>query len=181
MNEHVILVNERDEPVGTAEKLAAHESGRLHRAFSVFILNGAGELLLQRRAVGKYHSPGLWSNACCSHPRPGEGTAAAAHRRLGEELSFDCGLEHVGSFLYRADVGNGLVEHELDHLFLGYWDGTPIPAPEEVGAVRWLGLPELRREIGDSPEAFTYWLRVALRELERRGALPGTAPEEQVA
>jgi isopentenyl-diphosphate delta-isomerase len=181
MIERVILVNARDEPQGTAEKLAAHVSGRLHRAFSVFVLNERNELLLQRRAEGKYHSAGLWSNTCCSHPRPGEGTAAAAARRLTEEMGFGCDLEHAGFFIYRAEVGGGLIEHELDHLFVGRWNGAPTPDPEEVGEWRWIELPALRREIASSPAMFTYWLRAALRELDDGRRLPGAAPEEQVA
>ncbi len=181
MIEHVILVNARDEPQGTAEKLEAHTAGRLHRAFSVFVLNDQDQLLLQRRAAGKYHSPGLWSNTCCSHPRPGESTAGAASRRLVEEMGFTCDLEHAGSFLYRAEVGGGLVEHELDHLFVGRWSGAPDPDPAEVDGWRWIDLPGLRREVAASPASFTYWLRAALRELDDRGRLPGASPEEQVA
>lgn len=169
MSDRVILVDDRDQPVGTAEKLWAHQHGHLHRAFSVFVLNDRGQLLLQRRAASKYHSPLLWSNTCCSHPRPGEATSAAAHRRLREEMGFDCRLRTIGSFVYRADVGGGLVEHEYDHLLLGRWNGAPTPAPEEVGDWRWVGLPALRRRVAESPDRFTYWLRAALRELE---ALP---------
>lgn len=181
MNDHVILVNEWDEPVGTAEKLAAHRSGRLHRAFSVFVLNDEQELLLQRRAGSKYHSPGLWSNSCCSHPRPGESVADAARRRLLEEMGFTCELEPAGALLYRADVGGGLLEHEYDHLFLGRWNGQPCPDPREVDRWRWTDLPSLRREIASRPEAFTYWLRAALRELDERGKMPGRVVGNRVA
>lgn len=181
MNDHVILVNEWDEPVGTAEKLAAHRSGRLHRAFSVFVLNDEQELLLQRRAGSKYHSPGLWSNSCCSHPRPGESVAEAARRRLLEEMGFTCELEPAGALLYRADVGGGLLEHEYDHLFLGRWNGQPCPDPREVDRWRWIDLPSLRREIASRPEAFTYWLRAALRELDERGEIPGRVVGNRVA
>ncbi len=177
MSERVILVNDRDEQVGTAEKLLAHRRGQLHRAFSVFVLNGQGELLLQRRAATKYHSPSLWSNSCCSHPRPGEATLDAAHRRLREEMGFDCPLGPVGAFVYRADVGGGLVEHEYDHLFVGHWEGDPTPAPAEVDDWRWISLPALRTEIARSPDRFTYWLRAALRELEGRTDFPGTAAD----
>jgi isopentenyl-diphosphate delta-isomerase len=177
MSERVILVNERDEAVGTAEKLRAHQRGQLHRAFSVFVLNGQDEILLQRRAATKYHSPSLWSNSCCSHPRPAEATLDAAHRRLREELGFDCPLESMGAFVYRADVGGGLIEHEYDHLLLGRWEGEPTPAPAEVDDWRWISLPALRREIARTPHRFTYWLRAALRELDGRDALPGTAAD----
>lgn len=178
MNDRVILVDEKDRPLGTAEKLAAHADGKLHRAFSVFVLNERGETLLQRRAATKYHSPLLWSNSCCSHPRPGESTWDAAHRRLEEELGFDCPLEPAGAFLYRADVGGGLVEHEYDHLFIGSWNGTPTPAPEEVDDWRWISLPALRREVARSPERFTFWMRAALRELDGRDRFRDVAAEQ---
>lgn len=179
MSERVILVDADDTPTGTAEKLAAHRAGQLHRAFSVFVVNEDGEMLLQRRADGKYHSGGLWSNACCSHPRPGEATEAAARRRLREELGFDCPLEHAFAMVYRADVGGGLVEHEYDHILLGRWDGVPDPDPAEVSDWRWVPLDELRDEVGRHPRRFTYWFRVALLELGERG-LPG-GPVHRVA
>lgn len=162
-------MNERDEPVGTAGKLAAHRSGRLHRAFSIFVLNDEHELLLQRRAASKYHSAGLWSNSCCSHPRPGESVADAARRRLAEEMGFTCELERAGALLYRAKVAADLFEHEYDHLFLGRWSGAPRPDPREVERWRWIDLPSLRRMIANRPQLFTYWLRVALRELDAQG------------
>lgn len=169
--DRVILVDEADAAVGTAEKLAAHRTGRLHRAFSVLVLNARGELLLQRRSRLKYHSGGLWSNTCCSHPRPGEDTIRGAHRRLREEMGFDCALAAACSFVYRADVGNGLVEHEYDHLLLGRWDGRPAPDPAEVEAWRWAAPDRVRREVASRPERFTYWFRLALRELDARGLL----------
>ena len=181
MIDRVILVDDRDRPIGTAEKLAAHRDGRLHRAFSVLVLNERGEMLLQRRAAGKYHSAGLWSNTCCSHPRPGEETESAAHRRLREEMGFDCPLEPAGALVYRADVGGGLVEHEYDHLYLGRFDGEPVPAPEEASAWRWVDPGALRREVAERPERFTPWFRLALRDLDARGLLPGSRPGEQVA
>jgi len=134
--ERVVLVDERDREVGTAPKLAAHEDGALHRAFSVFVLNGHGELLLQRRADTKYHSAGLWTNTCCGHPRPGEPVAAAARRRLREEMGFDCEPAPAGTFVYRAEVG-GLVEHEYDHVFVGRHETDPLPDPAEVSEWRW--------------------------------------------
>ena len=169
--ERVILVDHRDVAVGTAGKLAAHRAGLLHRAFSVFVLNPAGEMLLQRRASGKYHSGGLWSNACCGHPRPGEDVAAAAGRRLGEELGFGCALRTAGSFRYRAELGAGLTEHEIDHLFVGLWDGRPDPDPAEVSDWRWAALPGIRRELDATPDRFTAWFRAALEALEGRGLL----------
>jgi isopentenyl-diphosphate Delta-isomerase len=165
--EEVILVNGRDRPMGTAAKLAAHRQGLLHRAFSVFIVNPAGELLLQRRAAAKYHSPGLWSNACCGHPRPGEATAIAAGRRLAEELGFTCPLRPAGGFVYRAEVPAGagataLIEHEYDRVFVGVWDGEPEPDPAEVSAWRWVAPRALERALRRAPDRFTPWLPLAL-------------------
>lgn len=170
--DHVILVDAADVPLGTAGKLEAHRAGALHRAFSVLVLNGRDELLLQRRARGKYHSGGLWSNSCCSHPRPGESTLDAAHRRLREEMGFDCPLSTACSFVYRAEVGGGLVEHEYDHIFLGRWDGAPEPDPAEVDGWRWVGLADVRRDVARRPARYTFWFRVALAELDARGLLP---------
>jgi isopentenyl-diphosphate delta-isomerase len=175
MSEHVILVDANDSPIGTAEKLEAHRSGRLHRAFSAFVFNDRGELLLQRRAGGKYHSGGLWSNTCCSHPRPGEETRAAAERRLEEEMGFRCALEAVTAIVYRAEVGGGLVEYEYDHLLVGRWTGRPSPDPDEVEDWRWVDMDALRDEVAHHPRRFTYWFRVALRELDDRGLLPEPA------
>lgn len=156
----VILVNEQDEVQGTMEKMRAHQEGVLHRAFSVFLFNERGELLLHQRAATKYHSPGAWTNTCCSHPIPGESTVDAAHRRLREELGMDCPLEHAFSFLYRADVGNGLTEHELDHVFLGRYDGPLSPEPDEIAAVRWISPEELSKELDQDPLRFTPWLAI---------------------
>ena len=160
MEERVVLVDENDVEVGTLEKQRAHREGRLHRALSVFVLNGRGELLLQRRAAGKYHSGGLWTNTCCSHPRPGEPVDQAARRRLREEMGIDCALAPAFAFTYRAQVGPELVEHEFDHLFAGRWDGEPAPSPDEVDEWRWVPLPELEREVREHPERFTAWLRM---------------------
>lgn len=155
--ELVVLVDDDDRAVGRMEKLEAHRQGRLHRAFSVFVFDGSGRLLIQRRALGKYHSPGLWSNTCCGHPRPGEDTLAAARRRLVEEMGLVCDLEHVHSFIYRADLGNGLWEHELDHVFVGTALSEPEPHPDEVA--EWRAVP--RKDIGEElvvrPGEFTAW------------------------
>jgi len=172
VNQHVVLVDRDDVPVGTAEKMRAHRLSLLHRAFSVFVFDGRGRLLMQRRAPDKYHSGGLWSNTVCSHPRPGESPADAAHRRLIEEMGFDCVLEPVFSFIYRADVGAGLHEHELDHVFTGTFDGDPIPNPAEADAWRWIDPEELRHELATRPGGFTYWFRIAFAELDRRGLVP---------
>jgi isopentenyl-diphosphate delta-isomerase len=160
--ERVILVDERDCELGVAEKMRAHAEGLLHRAFSVFVFDRAGRLLLQRRALSKYHSGGLWSNTCCGHPRPGETVAGAARRRLAEEMSFVCELRPGFEFLYRAELGNGLTEYEYDHVLVGSFDGEPRPDPSEVGDWRWVGLKALRDDLDARPESYSYWLRVAL-------------------
>lgn len=159
MPEEVILVDEHNEPLGTSEKLAAHRTGDLHRAFSIFIFNAQGEMLLHRRAEGKYHSGGLWTNACCSHPQPEEATEAAAHRRLQEEMGFDTELEEVFQFTYRAVFENDLIEHEYDHVFVGTYDGDPEPDPAEVGDWAWVDLAELERDLEKRPERYTPWFR----------------------
>lgn len=158
--DHVVLVDELDQELGTMEKLEAHRQGALHRAFSVFLFDEEGRILLQQRADCKYHSAGLWTNTCCSHPRPGESTAQAATRRLVEEMGTTCALEHGFSFLYKADVGQGLVEHELDHVFFGRTDSVPEPDPLEVKAWRWVGCAELATELEERPGNFTAWLRI---------------------
>jgi len=165
--EQVILVDAEDRELGAMEKLAAHErGGTLHRAFSVFVTDSRGRWLLQRRALGKYHFPGLWTNTCCSHPRPGEDTAAAAHRRLQEEMGFDCPLEERFAFEYRAtSEAEGLTEHELDHVFTGRYDGECIPNPDEVAEVRRIDPAVLEAEVRDRPEAFTPWFKIALERV----------------
>src|SRR4030042_2763439 len=125
--EKIILVDENDREIGTEEKLKTHEQGKLHRAFSIFVFNSKGELLLQRRAKGKYHSGGLWTNTCCSHPREGEKLEEAVHRRLKQEMGLDCPLKEAFSFIYKVRFENGLFEHELDHVFIGRVDGKPVP------------------------------------------------------
>lgn len=164
MSEEVILVDERDREIGRAEKMQAHREGRLHRAFSIFVFNDAGLLLLQKRAAAKYHSGGLWSNTCCGHPRPGETVAAAARRRLREELNFACELREVSQFLYRVEFDNQLIEHEFDHVLIGRFSGEPVPEPSEVDDWRWCEVEELRRDLCARPGAYTYWLRLALAE-----------------
>jgi isopentenyl-diphosphate delta-isomerase len=168
MGEYVIVVDERDRELGAAEKLEAHRAGALHRAFSVFVFDRDGRLLLQKRAAGKYHSAGLWSNTACGHPRPGEATPAAARRRLREEMGFDCELRGAFEFVYRAEVSGGLVEHEYDHVFFGRFDGEPAPEASEVEDWRWVSWDELRRDLRSRPDAYSYWLRVALERDEWR-------------
>src|SRR5918993_2028073 len=153
--EEVILVDEHDRVVGAGEKLRAHREGALHRAFSVFVFDAGGRLLLQRRARTKYHSGGLWSNTACGHPRPGEETAAAARRRLREEMNFDCELREEFAFLYRAELEGGLVEHEYDHVFAGTFAGRPAPDPAEVEDWEWVKVEELRRAVGREPARYS--------------------------
>ncbi|RYY40245.1 MAG: isopentenyl-diphosphate Delta-isomerase [Chitinophagaceae bacterium] len=160
MEPHVVLVNERDEPQGTMGKLEAHQRGLLHRALSVFLFDGEGRMLLQRRALDKYHGGGLWSNAVCSHPLPEEAVDAAAVRRLREELGIEADIQPVFSFTYRANVENGLVEHEFDHVFAGRYEGAFQLNSEEVAAVRFVSMPELEQELRDHPEHFTQWFRL---------------------
>lgn len=153
-----------------------HRAGHLHRCFSIFVLNARGEVLLQRRAASKYHSGGLWSNTCCGHPRHGEGTAAAAHRRLQEEMGFDCDLEEALTFVYRQPaLEGGLIEHELDHTFTGRYDGAVSPDPEEADAFRWIAVAELVRDMERRPERYTVWSKLALSKL-RESACAGFTP-----
>ena len=173
-DERVILVDAADEEIGTAGKLEAHERGALHRAFSVFVVNGRNEILLQRRADDKYHGGGLWSNSCCGHPRPGEATAVAARRRLDEEMGIDCPLERLFSFTYRAQMASGLVEHEIDHVYVGRHEGDPRPDPREVGAWEWVPAERVRRSLATHPDAYTPWFEAALSGLIARFDLTET-------
>ena len=157
-----MLVDRMGREIGTEEKLKAHREGKLHRAFSVFIFNTLGELLLQKRSETKYHSGGLWTNTCCSHPRPGEGHYCAARRRLNEEMGFDCELTELFSFTYHAELENDLFEHELDHVFIGHYDGHPVPDPDEVDDWKWMGIEELRQDVEEAPEQYTYWFKLIL-------------------
>lgn len=165
MNEMVILVDENDNEIGTEEKITAHEKAKLHRAFSVFIFNLSGEMLLQQRARSKYHSGGLWTNACCSHPRPGEDIEQAAHRRLKEEMGFDCPLKKVFHFIYKTELDHGLNEYEFDHVFIGKYDGSINPDPQEVENFKWISMADLKNEIDILPERYTVWFKIALNEI----------------
>lgn len=156
-SEHVVLVDEHDREIGRAEKLAAHRQGLLHRAFSVVVWDGEGRQLLQRRAAGKYHSGGLWSNACCGHPRPGEPVETAAARRLREEMGFSVPLERLGLVAYRAEVGNSLIEDEIVHVFRACHEGIVEPDPSEAEDYRWCSLDEIREEVAVAPQRFTVW------------------------
>ncbi len=168
--EQVILVNERDEPIGVEEKLAAHmNGGRLHRAFSIFVFNSMDELLLQRRARCKYHFGGLWSNTCCGHPRPGESVIDAACRRLHEELGIAASLIEVGTLQYEAtDAESGLVEREFLHVLTGRFDGEPLPNHAEVEDWRRLPIDTIRRDMADAPDRYTPWFAWALDVVENQ-------------
>ena len=164
MEEKVVLVTEKDEVLGLMEKMQAHENGILHRAFSVFLYNSKGEMLLQKRASQKYHSPNQWTNACCSHPRIEETYEQAAKRRIKEELGIDCELEEKFWFIYKADVGQNLWEHELDHVFVGNYEGEFNLNKEEVTEVRYISLENLNIELENNPENFTEWFKIILEE-----------------
>ncbi|MCD6434547.1 MAG: isopentenyl-diphosphate Delta-isomerase [Candidatus Diapherotrites archaeon] len=157
--EIITVVDEKDNVVGKAEKIEVHRKGILHRAFSIFVFNSKKELLLQRRALHKYHSPGLWSNTCCGHPRFGEKLTNAVHRRLKEEFGFDCKLKEIFSFHYRAEFDNGLIENEIDHVFIGIADVVPKPNKNEIAEWKWISLDDLKKDIAENPEKYTFWFR----------------------
>jgi len=156
----VQLVNPNDEPIGSMEKLEAHQKGLLHRAISVLIFNSKGEMLLQRRALKKYHSPGLWTNTCCSHQRMGETNLEAGARRLQEEMGFETPLEELFSFIYKAPFDNGLTEHELDHVLLGHHNAVPEINTEEVASWKWMDLDQVAKEIITMPDQYTVWFKI---------------------
>ncbi|MDU8885579.1 isopentenyl-diphosphate Delta-isomerase [Yeosuana sp. MJ-SS3] len=160
IEEQVILVNENDEQIGLMPKLEAHQKALLHRAFSVFIFNNKNELMLQRRAVHKYHSPGLWTNTCCSHQREGESNIDAGKRRLREEMGFVTDLEEVISFIYTAPFDNGLTEHEYDHVLIGYYNGEPDINSDEVADWKWMSLDKIKADISLQPELYTEWFKI---------------------
>ena len=168
--EQVILVDTDGNDIGVAEKIEAHEKGLLHRAFSIFIFNKRGEVLLHQRAFDKYHSGGLWSNACCSHPRPGEPLEKAVHRRLQEEMGFDCDLQEIFTFTYRHEFDNGLIENEFDHVFKGYYggfnppaDGEVNPDPAEVAQHKWVSWDFLVNDIRKNNQHYTHWLQEIIK------------------
>ena len=162
--EQVILVNEKDEPIGLMPKLQAHEEALLHRAFSVFILNDKNEIMLQQRAAGKYHSPLLWTNTCCSHQREGESNLEAGIRRLREEMGFTADLRELFHFIYKAPFENGLTEHELDHVMIGFYNGEPQINPEEVEAWKWMAIDDVKSDMEQHPELYTIWTRIIFDE-----------------
>jgi isopentenyl-diphosphate delta-isomerase len=168
IEEQVILVNEKDEQIGTMPKLEAHKKGLLHRAFSVFIFNDNGELLLQQRASDKYHSPSLWTNTCCSHQRIGENNLEAGKRRLFEEMGFETELKEVFSFIYSAPFDNGLTEHELDHVMVGNYDKSPEINQDEVEDFKWMTLESVKIDMEIQPEIYTAWFKIIFKEYYQR-------------
>lgn len=158
--EKVILVNEKDEPIGLMPKMEAHEKGLLHRAFSVFVFNDKNELMLQQRALSKYHSPGLWTNTCCSHQREGESNIGAGKRRLQEEMGFTTDLKDTMAFIYKAPFDNGLTEHEFDHILVGNFNDVPNLNPREVSAWKWMTLEDVQKDMRNHPERYTEWFKI---------------------
>lgn len=164
MEEQVILVDEQDNQIGLMPKMEAHEKAALHRAFSVFIFNDDGELMLQQRAADKYHSPLLWTNTCCSHQRDGETSLEAGKRRLQEEMGFITDLEEVFWFVYKAPFDNGLTEHELDHVMVGTFNGAPSINKEEVEAYKWMTLDAVKEDMKVNPDNYTAWFKIIFQE-----------------
>lgn len=165
--EKVVLVDEQDNEIGTMEKMEAHEKALLHRAFSVFLFNDAGEMLIQKRASSKYHSGGLWTNTCCSHPRPDETSLNAAKRRLQEEMGISAEIEEIFSFLYRAELDKGLVEHEYDHVFFGKFNGEVQLNMEEAEDYSYVTMEKLEQDLIDHPELYTEWFKIALPRVKQ--------------
>jgi isopentenyl-diphosphate delta-isomerase len=162
----IILVNEHDDMIGAMDKMEAHKQGLLHRAFSIFIFNGKGEMLLQQRALTKYHSAGLWTNACCSHPIPGEKLQEAAERRLMEELGFETPIEKIFDFVYKAEFDNGLIEHEFDHVFAGEYEGEINVDPGEVQDYTYIEVASIKNMLQQTPQKFTAWFHIAFPKIE---------------
>lgn len=164
-DELLILVDEYDNEVGLLDKISTHFKGVLHRAFSIFVFNSMGFLILHRRALDKYHSPGLWTNTCCSHPRQGETTSEACSRRLMEEMGMRCDLNFAFTFIYRAQFDNGLIEHEFDHVYFGASDKLPKPELQEVMDWKYISMQDLQNDISTHPENYTEWLKICLPRL----------------
>jgi isopentenyl-diphosphate delta-isomerase len=162
--ENVILVNQNDVQIGLMPKMEAHQKAILHRAFSVFVLNDKNEIMLQQRASQKYHSPLLWTNTCCSHQRDGETNIQAGSRRLFEEMGFETGLKELFHFIYKAPFDNGLTEHELDHVMIGYYSGEPKINPEEVESWKWMSIEDVAKDMQLHPEIYTVWFKIIFDE-----------------
>lgn len=165
MEDRVILVDESDREIGSAGKLEAHRDGKLHRAFSIFVFNPIGQMLLQKRSMKKYHSDGLWSNTCCSHPRPGERIETEAGLKLQQEMGFQCELQWIFSFAYKIQFKNSLIENEIDHVFIGRFDGTPTPNPDEVDDWKWMDLEAVVNDVRLHPHTYSYWFTICLDQV----------------
>lgn len=161
----VILVDNEDKEIGIEEKMKAHLDGKLHRAFSVLVFNSKGELLIQQRSKNKYHSAELWSNTVCSHPHPRQNILDEIHKRLKEEMGFDCPIRESFVFYYRKKFRNGLIENEIDHVFVGEYNGKVIPNPEEVSSFKWISIEELKEDLKKNPNKYTYWFKLIVRSL----------------
>ena len=168
MEEMVILVDKNDNQLGLMEKIEAHKKAVLHRAFSVFILNDNNELLLQRRALSKYHSPGLWTNTCCSHPRDGESVINAGIRRLREEMGFETEINNLFSFIYKAEFDNGLTEHEFDHVLLGRYNKAPLINKLEVSDWKWTNIEFLKKDVVINPDLYTVWFKIIFQQFYKK-------------
>lgn len=172
MNDLVILVDENDNEIGYLDKLEAHQKGMLHRAFSVLIFNSSGELLLQKRAQNKYHSAGLWTNTCCSHPKPNESMVDAVQRRLQEEMGLACETNFAYKFQYRANLDRGLIEHELDYVFIGTCDDAPVINSSEVADWKFISLADIRKDLVKDPNAYTFWFKEILNHSKLESFIP---------
>jgi isopentenyl-diphosphate Delta-isomerase len=165
VKDYVVLVDEKDNDIGVMEKIEAHQKGLLHRAFSVFIFNDNQELLIQQRAITKYHSAGLWTNTCCSHPRPNETIKDAANRRLFEEMGMSCDLTIKTHFIYKTSFENGLMEHELDYVLLGNTNQNPVINKEEVENFKWISISDVKKHINSHPDLYTSWFKIAMEKV----------------
>ncbi len=163
--DQLILVDESDTEIGIMGKLETHEKGLLHRAFSIVVTNEKGELMLQKRTVTKYHSGGLWTNTCCGHPRDGEEVLHAAHRRLGEEMGFDCELRQATQFIYKVDLDKGLTEHEFLHVFIGKYQTVPVLNPEEADDWKWMSFENIEADIKENPDSYTFWFKILFSKI----------------
>ena len=166
MTEYIIAVDESDKEIGSIEKMEAHNKVILHRAFSILVFNSSNQLLLQKRNKDKYHSPGLWTNTCCSHPRYGEELQDAIYRRLKEEMGFTCELKEVFSFVYKVEFEDNLFENEYDHVFIGRYDGEVVTNKDEVDDFKWVDISEVKADIVNNPELYTYWFKHLFNRIE---------------
>ena len=171
IEEKVVLVNEKDEKIGLMPKMEAHEKALLHRAFSVFVFNDKNELMIQQRALHKYHSPGLWTNTCCSHQRDGENNIDAGKRRLQEEMGFSTNLKETTSFIYKAPFDNGLTEHEYDHMLVGKYNDDPNINPDEVAAWKWMSMEAIEKDMKENPSIYTEWFKIIFDKFQEHLSL----------